>query len=171
MAASFNDLVDQMQKAPLRRGGGNYIQGDGVYTIEILSAFRKMGFNKSFTERDQELFICEFKFVRSSNPNHPVGTTASWTLKGPTGNGKGDLKAFCFALSGIDPRAVKDNDEKAHRQAAVLSLAALGEQEAFTMAGLPEDFFVGRLVGLETKTTKTKAGTDFTKHIWSPATE
>ncbi len=166
--ASFDDMVAKMQKAPLRRGGGAYL-GAGLFEVEILSTIRKMAWNASFTVRDRELFIAEFKIVTSTNPEHVAGSTASWSCKDPSSdNGSGDVKAFCIAALGNDPRQVKDNDEKAQLQATLLAFAAMGEAEAFKRLGVPENLFVGRRLKLETSVIKTKAGKDFTKHVWSP---
>ncbi len=166
--SSFDDMVAKMKKAPLRRGGGDYL-GEGLFEVEILSTIRKMAWNKAFTVRDRELFIAEFKITDSNNPAHAVGSSASWSCKEPSSdNGSGDVKAFCIAAVGKDPRQVKDNDDQAQTQATLLAFAAMGEAEAFKRLDLPENFFVGRRLRLETKLVKTKAGGDFTKHIWSP---
>ncbi len=128
-----------------------------------------MAWNAGFTVRDRELFIAEFKILSSTSPEHAVGSTASWSCKDPSSDsGSGDVKAFCIAATGNDPRQVKDSDEKAQLQATYLAFAAMGEAEAFKRLNLPENFFVGRRLRLETSLIKTKAGKDFTKHVWSP---
>lgn len=168
MSSSFDDMVEKMKKAPLRKGGGEYMK-PGLFDVEVLSTIRKMAWNAAFTVRDRELFICEFKILTSSTPDHLVGSTASWSCKDPSSDsGSGDVKTFCIAATGNDPRQVKDNDEKAQTQATLLAFAAMGEAEAFKRLGLPENFFVGRKLKLETRMIKTKAGKDFTKHTWSP---
>ncbi len=48
--SSFDDMVAKMKKAPLRRGGGDYL-GEGLFEVEILSTIRKMAWNKAFTVR------------------------------------------------------------------------------------------------------------------------
>lgn len=169
MPINFEDKVKKIQGAQSRAGGGNWIKGEGLFEVEVLSVKRMMGFNSTFTVRDKELFIAEFRILSSTHPDHKVGSTASWTCKDPSEGGAGDVKAFCIALTGHDPRSVKETDEKAQYQAALLALAAMGEDEAFKMLNIPEDFFVGKRVHLETKTTTTKALKPFTKHIWSPA--
>lgn len=165
---AFEDQLERMKKGGVGRGGKDWIEGDGLYEVEIIATQRKMGFNKTFTVRDKELFIANFRIISSTNPRHESGTSASWTCKDPSGDGGPDVKAFCIAACGLDPRKVKENDEAAQLQAAMLALAAMGEAEAFKRLDLPTDFFVGRRLRLETKTVKTKAQTDFTKHIWSP---
>jgi hypothetical protein len=167
--SAFDDQIAKMKKAPLRRGGGNWIDGEGLYEVEILSTLRKMGWNKSFTARDKELFIVEFRFISSTNPKHAPGSTASWTCKDPSEGGSGDVKAFVLAAVGIDPRPVKDTDEELQLKATLLAFAAMGEAEAFKRLELPEDVFIGLQLRLETKMVTTKNNTPFTKHIWSPA--
>ena len=59
---SFDDQIEKMRKAPLRRGGGNYLEGNGTYLVQVLSTLRKMGWNApAYTVQDKELFICEFR--------------------------------------------------------------------------------------------------------------
>lgn len=175
--SELDDLVKKMNSGSLRRGGGNYIKGEGVFEVEVISTTRKMGFNKTFTVRDKEMFIAEFKILKvtSNDENvlksHVVGSTASWTCLNPSEPtaGAGDVQSFCIAVTGTDPRTVKDEDANARNQAALLALAAMGYAEAFAKIGIPVDFFVGKRLILETKAVKTKADKDFTKHIWSPA--
>lgn len=166
----FEEKIKTMQGATSRAGGGNWIRGEGLFECEILSTIRKMGFNKAFTVRDKELFIVEFRILSSTMDDHKVGSTASWTCLGPSDpkGGAGDVKNFVIAATGTDPRSLKETDTNAQRQAALLALAAMGEMEAFELLGAPVNFFVGRQVHLETKIVKTKAGSDFTKHTWSP---
>jgi hypothetical protein len=151
-----------------------------------------MAWNATFTVRDKELFICEFRIVESNNPAHEPGSTGSWTCKDPTAEngGAGDVKAFAMALMGIDPSSVKDTDELAQEQAAHFAFALMGYQEAFDELNRQVDernkklppgepkaehfrdgFQIGRRIALETTMTKTKAGGDFTVHNWSPAPE
>jgi hypothetical protein len=167
----FDQQLEKMQKAQMGRGGKDWIEGPGLFEIEVLTTKKMWGWNKSFTVRDKELFIVQFRLLHSTNPNHAEQSTASWTCKDPSDGGAGDVKAFCIACVGIDPRLVKETDEGAQLQASLLALAAQGEAEAFARLGLPEDFFIGRRVKLETKMVKTKALNDFTKHIWSPAVQ
>lgn len=166
---NFEDKVKKIQGAQARSGGGNWIKGEGLFEVEILSTLRKMGFNKAFTVRDKELFIVEFRILSSTMDEHKPGSTASWTCKDPSEGGAPDVKGFCIALTGNDPRSVKETDDQAQKQAALLALAAMGEAEAFGVLGISEDFFVGKRVHLETKMITTKGGTPFTKHIWSPS--
>lgn len=168
--ASFDEMVAKMTKAPLRRGGGTYM-GVGLFEVEILNTHRKMALDKNnFQNRNKELFIAEFKILSSNNPAHDVGSSSSWFCKDPSEGGSGDVKAFVLAAAGKDPRSVKDSDEAAQLQATLLAYAAMGEAEAFKRLGIPEDYFVGAKLRLETYIIKTKAMTDFTKHVWSPAT-
>ncbi len=175
MALSFEEQKAKMQKAPLRRGGGNWIQGEGLFEVEVISTLRKMGWNENFTARTKELFIAEFKIISVESTSdavlkaHPPGSTASWTCKDPSEGGCGDVKNFCLAVTGTDPRSVKDSDEELQNLATLLCLAAMGEAEAFKQLEQPENFFIGQKLRLETKTIKTKAGKDFTKHTWSPS--
>ncbi len=167
--SSFDEMVEKMKKAPLRRGGGTFM-GVGLFDVEVLNTHRKMALDKNnFQNRNKELFICEFKILTSNNPSHAVGSSSSWFLKDPSEGGSGDVKAFVLAAAGKDPRSVKDADEAAQLQATLLAYAAMGEAEAFKRLGIPDTFFIGAKLKLETYLIKTKAGTDFTKHVWSPA--
>lgn len=178
MSTSFDDMVQRMKKTPVRggSGGGNYLSGAGTYEVEILKTFRKMALDKTKLAqgrdvRDQEFLIVEFKVVTSSNPDHPADTTSSWMCKDPTADkslGAADAKTFAVSALGINPNRIKDDDDKAQTQAALLVLAALGEAEAFNALKQPESLFVGRRLVLETFVITTKAGKPFTKHIWSP---
>jgi hypothetical protein len=170
-ALTFDEQVEKMKKAQMGRGGKDWIEGAGLFDIEVLTTKKMWGWNKAFTVRDKELFIVQFRIVSSTNPNHVEGSTASWTCKEPSDGGSGDVKAFCIAAVGIEPRLVKETDDAAQLQASLLSLAAMGEAEAFKRLSLPEDFFIGRRLKLETKIVTTKAGSPFTKHIWSPAAQ
>jgi hypothetical protein len=166
MATSFDDLIESMGKAPMKRKG-TYME-EGLFTVEIINTLRKQGWNKTFTARDKDLFIAEFRILESTNPAHPVGSTASWACKDPVTGNAGDVKAFMLAVAGVDPRTVKDTDAKAQKQAALLAYAAMGEAEALKALELEDGFVQGKRVKLETRKVKTKAGGDFTVHAWSP---
>jgi len=164
MSSSFEERIKKLKGAKAR-GGGNWIKGDGVFEVELISAKRMMA-------RDKEQFIAEFRIRTSTVPDlHSPGSTASWVLRDPSDEtaGAGDLKDFCFAILGVEPRSVEDSDDEAHQEAAALSLAALGEDEAFKFLEIPPDFFTGKRLRLETKTVTKKNGDPFTKHVWSPS--
>lgn len=174
MSSSFEDKVKKIRAGQARAGGGNWIKGEGLFEVEVLSTMRKMAFNKEQLQkgkqiRDKELFIVEFRVLSSSHPEHKPGSSASWTLVDPSDSGAGDLKGWCWAVAGADPRSLKDTDEEAQQQASLLALAAMGEAEAFAALEIPENYFVGKRLNLETKTVLKKNGDPFTKHVWSPA--
>lgn len=177
MSNDVDELIKKMRSAPRRSGGGNYIKGEGLFEVEMISTMRKMAWNKDFTVRDKELFIAEFKIISASSANqqvidaHVPGTSASWTCKDPSAGGASDVQSFCIALLGVDPRTVKESDEKALNQATLLALAAMGYEEALKRVGIESSWFVGKRLVLETKVTQTKKNTDFTKHFWSPVSK
>lgn len=176
MSSSFEERIKKLKGAKAR-GGGNWIKGDGVFEVELISAKRMMALDKDALKtgrqvRNKEQFIAEFRIRTSTVPDlHSPGSTASWVLRDPSDEtaGAGDLKDFCFAILGVEPRSVKDSDDEAHQEAAALSLAALGEDEAFKFLEIPPDFFTGKRLRLETKTVTKKNGDPFTKHVWSPS--
>ncbi len=178
MSTSFDEMVQRMKKTPIRggSGGGNYLSGAGTYEVEILTTFRKMALDKvklaqGRDVRDQEFLVVEFKVVTSTNPDHPAGSSSSWMCKDPTADkslGAADAKTFAVSALGINPNLIKDSDDQAQTQAALLVLAALGEAEAFAALKQPVNLFIGRRLALETFVIQTKAMRPFTKHRWSP---
>jgi len=106
-------------------------------------------------------FIVEFDVLESNLDEHPVGSSATWfqkmqdkTVAFPA------IKAFVAAVSGVHPG---DRDAMAEINAEMENILDEATSNETNNA------LVGQEVNLETFSTKTKKGFDFTRHNWSPA--
>lgn len=106
-------------------------------------------------------FIVEFDVLESNHDDHPVGSSATWyqkmmdkTVAFPA------IKAFVAAASGVN---LGDREAMAEINAEMESIL----DEATTNE--TSNALVGQEVKLETFSTKTKKGHDFTRHNWLPA--
>jgi len=148
-------------------GGGQYIKGEGKFTLTTKKLFVNNGHKGRF-------FIAEFEVVESTSASDPVGASRSWAvpLTGErAARSFGEIKNLVFALTGKDPRDCGDpsSDPKLHKEATELVMAACDPTFAAKNKIDPTEL-LGLQVGLETnaKPIKSKPGQNFTVHTWSP---
>jgi len=165
----IDDTFADMYRAPPPGRGGNYINEDGVFKVELTKVFGKSGFKG-------KSFIAEFKILESNVDSIKVDSTKSWTVKFDNAMNLSDMKAFMLAVAGLPATTT---DPEANKQATYLAYAAAGPLVAGDGAnkarkllgeGFSEDMFAGIQLRLETRTrpNTTKPG-NFTIHAWAPA--
>ncbi len=139
---------------------GVYIKPGFIGTLEVKRTIAKKTLKSGIG------FIVEFEVINSNMEEHPVGSKATWfqkmsdmTVALPA------IKAFAAALSGYE----------LHNKEAIEAEVAPELEEQLDIAVADEDGtegnnpFVGLTINLQTESTKTSKGFDFTRHNWSPA--
>lgn len=139
-------------KMPTERG--DYFPPDGEFTLSI-SRVQVIDTNKK-----GQAFIVEFEVDASTTHADLVGTMKTWyqgladgTVAMPA------LKGFAVACAGIDSSDKQTIKEKAK------------EFDELLDAAVDEGALNGHKVCLKTKGVKTRAGGDFTVHVFSPGPE
>lgn len=106
-------------------------------------------------------FIVEFDVLETNLDEHPVGSSATWyqkmtdkTVAFPS------IKAFVAAASGVHMGDRDAMQEISQEMEDILDEATTNETD---------NALVGQEVRVETFSTKTKKGFDFTRHNWLPA--
>jgi len=123
--------------------GGNYIKiGEHVFRVIALKVIKSQNDGKM-------KFVAELKAERSTV--HRVGEVVSWVTDLSLKVGLSNTKHFVAALIGCDFSDVDDD---------VCAGVVIEDQ--------PE---AGNLIGCQATNIKTKAGNDFTKCLWSEATD
>jgi hypothetical protein len=136
---------ESIGSARMSGGGVYFLQGN--YIVEVEKAFQM----KSFKNAD--LVIVECKIVESDVPERAPGTRASWVPK-INPESMGSIKQFLAAANGIDPSDDETVNKEITPQVAELSFVT-------------DSPLCGTKLGLQCVNVKTKAGGDFTKHVWS----
>jgi len=163
---SLDDLFAAMDKAPLNSKGKYMGAGNFIVAPKVIKY--KVG-------HKGKSFIHEFEILKTSNPDHPVGSSGCQVTKLEKDQAWGDIKAFMLAIAcGVDPKTIKDppGDSALHAAAKAFAMAALDPAYAAKLDPPQEpDFLIGIPVKLECVVIKTLKGTDFTVHNWSPVSE
>lgn len=121
----------------------------GTYVVEVKRCFLKKG------RSGDTFFIVEMKVIESNNADRPADCSPSWLVKMSQDAALGNIKGFLAAVNGIDP-----TDKDAVKAAITREVADLAVSDPDILAGVH--------VGVEVEPVKTKKGTDFNKHYWSP---
>lgn len=131
-------------------GGGVYFL-PGKYVVEIERCFTLK------SRKNAHLAIVECLIKESDNPARSAGTRASWVsnLDGQDA-AMGNIKAFLAIANGLDTTDEKLIDENVDEAMA-----------AYCFGESNENPLAGYTMSLQCTTVKTRAGNDFTKHMWS----
>ncbi len=132
-------------------GGGVYFLA-GIYKVELVKVFAKK------SRKGDDLFIVETKILESDNEERAVGSSCSWVVSLKHDAALGNIKGFIAAANGIDPG---DKDQ----------VNAEVNEDAVEMACSSDNPLEGTVLPLECNQIKTRAGGDFTLHIWSVCEE
>lgn len=127
--------------------GGVYWLAEGRYLVEIDTVKVHEGRN------GKDFFIVAGKNVESDHPERKCGSKCSWVSDLNKDATPGNIKMFLGAALGI-----RDGD-----------LTGDEWEKLFDKAVEEDNPFCGLMVKLEANTIQTKAGNDFTKHIWTVA--
>lgn len=166
---NLDDLLDQMDKATINDKGEYFAKG--LYRLNVDSLEFRNG-HKGLS------FIAKFKVVESNN-NTDVGVTRSWIVKLDKKENKaqamGDIKAFVFALRGLNPRSAPSPEKDPNLHAGAVKLFKAAVDETFAKDNnIPHKWAIGKPINLEATTVATKPKTpggpagEFTRHSWSP---
>lgn len=135
-------LFGGIDKAKSSSGGVYLLRG--VYALECRV-------NKTGKSREgRPFFVAEFTILESSNPERPVGTSASFMvmLDKNIETALGNIKGYAAALCNVPEDKVDE--------AGVEALVSAANPGA------------GMKVRVECTDIKTRKNEDFTKHTWTP---
>ncbi len=140
---------------------GMTISGQGVYFTPGVDCILRIEKTHIFPARKGDMYIVEGVIVEGGNAEHPVGARRSW-LQGLKDKDIAfrAVKAFCIAALGLSMKRSEDDKKIAQFEE---------ECETVLEASAVENIFKGHTVRLETTNKPTRAGQDFTLHVWSPA--
>lgn len=107
-------------------------------------------------------FVVDFTVLESNCPDVKVGEAKNWYQK----SNDSFLAAVLEFMAAVFEYNVNVPESKAKMEA---ELKPRAEEYAEASVG-PAQLMAGRTVGVETRRRDTRAGGDFTKHTWYPAT-
>jgi hypothetical protein len=135
-------LFSEIAKAQVNLGG-NYLKPPGKYLLYIEAC--KTPSNR----KNKDYYVVEFSILQCNNPACPAGMRASWTANLSDHDAAlGNVKGFLAAALGVTFEQIDESGAEA-------SVSA-------------ENPLRGRLIYADVTNVKTKANTDFSKHIWTP---
>jgi len=148
----------QIGNAPIFERG-NYFS-PGRYKLRLLRCLSKQ------TQKSGVAFISEFEVLESDNPVHPIGSKGTFFVKmANPQQGFSNIKEMVVAILGFDisnPEHLRQIERDLSPQLANL-MTALETQGTAVLGGRDT-------VSVECRIIQTKAGNDFTLHVWSPWT-
>ena len=127
--------------------GGVYWLAEGKYLVEIDTVKVHEGRKK------RDFFIVSGKNIESDHEDRKNGSKCSWVSDLDNDATPGNVKLFLCGVYGID---ISDLDDDGWEKLADRII-----EEDNPLRGV--------LIKLNATNIKTRAGNDFTKHIWSPA--
>lgn len=130
--------------------GGIYLNDGHKYLLEISATKLVTG------RKGDNFFVGEFVVVESDDPKLGTGSKPSWVCAMKQDAALGNILAYIGSAMGINPQ-----DETRLRGEVTEDVS-----ELVVSAKNP---LRGKHIGVVTKTVKTRAGGDFTKHYWEPA--
>lgn len=143
-------LFDGIEDAQVGQGGVYFLPGK--YLVKVLKCITLK------SRKREDLFIVECEVVESDVPERKPGSKASWIVNFKQDAALGNIKGFIAAANGIDP-----GDESAVNEQVNLEICEYVVSD--------ENPLAGTLVGLVAVNKKTRAGSDFTLHMWEPTQE
>lgn len=163
---AYEDMVKRMAGAKMN-GKGQKL-GDGTYTVEGKLLKLKQGGHFG------DSFIFEFTVLASQNPDHPVGSSRTYTVNLGKQQAFGDIKALIFAaIMGIDPSTVQDPTpaNQALHDEATDWFKIIVDPDHAKAKGIEGNVGEGLVVSVDVNWRKTQGGHDWALHKWSPAVE
>lgn len=129
-------------------GGVYFLPGN--YLVSVVKAFVMT------SRKGTPLVVVECEILESDNPERAVGTRASWVVNMSQDAGPGNVKGFIAAAIGVNPSDTAKVDSEVTPEFC---------EEAFGETNPLMDV----RMRLQCSLVKTKAGSDFTRHIWIPS--
>lgn len=138
-------IYDKFKNAQMSKGSGNYIQ-PGNHILEIESC------KFDGTRKGVDFFAVEFLVVKttSDHPNMQPGMHVSWLAMGDQDAYAGNVKRFVCGVYGAN----EDDINK---------MSSEEFEDLMDKISKEQQIFAKKLVKIEAKTVKTKAGNDFTR--------
>jgi hypothetical protein len=132
-------------------GGSNY------FATGFQGVLVSVGIKAGISRKDSTKFIAgEFRVLETNMPQvHPVGSAPSHTISFKHASAEANYVDMLCGLSGVNP---KDAPTRQAQITPDVCRMAYGQHQPFN----------GRIVALTTHTEPTKAGGDFTKHVYTP---
>lgn len=143
-------LFDGIEDAQVGQGGVYFLPGK--YLVKVLKCITLK------SRKREDLFIVECEILESDVPERKPGTKASWIVNFKQDAALGNIKGFIAAANGIDP-----GNESAVNEQVNMDICEYVVSDENPLAGTP--------VGLVCVNKKTRAGSDFTLHMWEPTQE
>lgn len=146
-------VFSNMSGVKTNQGGVYFMDGQHRVQIEEIKL--------TVSRKKEDLFIIKGKVLATTNENQTVGTSPSQVINFKHDSALGNIKQFAGAALGItDPDAYVPEDGQ--------------DPDEFWEQTM--EYFVSKEQPLKDQelnvtcnVVKTRAGTDFTKHYWSPA--
>lgn len=143
-------LYDNIGNAAIGQGG-NYLNAGHQYLVEVARVFAKQG-------RKGDVFtVVELIVHESDDTKNPPGFKASWTVNHKHDAALGNLLWFFGACAGIP---VEDEARLKREITTAFCEYAVSAQNPLK----------GKLVEVEIHALTTRAGNQFSKHVWKPTT-
>lgn len=140
-------LFSGIGEAQVGQGGVYFLPGE--YIVEIVKCFTMR------SRKREDLFIAECLIHESTNPERRPGSKASWVVNFKQDAALGNIKGFIAACNGISPSNQKAVDEAV-------------DEESCEYAVDDDNPLAGTRLALSAVNKLTRAGTDFTLHLWEP---
>ena len=140
-------LFSGIGDAQVGQGGVYFLPGE--YVVEIIKCFTMR------SRKREDLFIAECLIKESNNPERRPGSKASWVVNFKQDAALGNIKGFVAACSGISPSNQKAVDAEV-------------DEESCEYAVDDDNPLAGTLLSLSAVNKITRAGNDFTLHMWEP---
>jgi len=135
---------------------GVYLPPNGRFKLEILKC-------QLVHPRDgSAAFVVDFKVLESSISDVKPGETRNWYQKNNDSFLSAILEflAAAFGFNCNDPAHKAQMEAQLKPQAELYAEAAVGDQQLLK----------GKLIKVETQKRDTRAGGEFTRHVWLPVT-
>jgi hypothetical protein len=140
-------LFSGIGEAQVGQGGVYFLPGE--YVVEVVKCFTMR------SRKREDLFIVECLIKESDNNERRAGSKASWVVNFKQDAALGNIKAFVAACSGISPSNQKAVDEQV-------------DEESCEYAVDDDNPLAGTMLRLSAVNKITRAGNDFTLHLWEP---
>ncbi|MBW2672101.1 MAG: hypothetical protein JRD89_01630 [Deltaproteobacteria bacterium] len=145
-------------------GSGVYFNSNHNYLCKVLCL-------KIIQSRSNDnMFVAEMEVIESDDPERGPGSCPAWVVNFKHDSALGNIKGLLGALNGVNPNEVEalnalfsEVNEKGETVDISVDISEYAVSEANPLAG--------NTVRLRTEGIKTRAGGDFTKHLWRPTDE
>lgn len=153
MAHKWNKL----KNAEIFGNRGKYLKADFSYKLRILKSYMFE------TRKKGDMFIVDFEVLKSNCPDIPKGDKRNWCQMMNSDSAMGNIKAFLFALYGIDQ---DDEDLVEQFEDKLEEIMEEAGDEKWERKKEEDHPFYDMTIAVETVEVPTQAGGTFTVHKW-----